>query len=184
MARSGTMSLPGGGGTLAMTGWGWDTASLSQDRNGYPARSGWGTVPQPWQGWGTPQTGQDGVPSLPSQDRYEVPAQPPPPPPTPGQDGLNPPPPTPTPIRTSHGPYNHIVYLMLWSVRHLRFPAGGLSYYLRFRVHLDENLVLNDESTHIKACSLELVGLELRFHGAILSSSLSNKVTHVVVDSG
>ena len=58
-----------------------------------------------------------------------------------------------------------------------------LIFLLPLRVHLDENLVLDDESTHIKACSLELVGLELRFHGAILSSSLSIKVTHVVVDS-
>ncbi len=51
------------------------------------------------------------------------------------------------------------------------------------RVHLDQNLVLGEDSTHIKASSLELVGLDLRLHGAILSSSLTGKVTHVVVDS-
>ncbi len=51
------------------------------------------------------------------------------------------------------------------------------------RVYLDSNLVLGDDTTHIKSCSLELVGLDLRLHGAVLSSSLTDRVSHVVVDS-
>ena len=52
-----------------------------------------------------------------------------------------------------------------------------------FRVYLDSNKVLGQPDTHIKACSLELVALELRFYGAALVDTLDRTVSHVVVDS-
>ncbi|KAL4236518.1 DNA ligase (ATP) [Mactra antiquata] len=51
------------------------------------------------------------------------------------------------------------------------------------KFYLDNNLVINDPSTHIKDSSLDLIALELRFFGAVLSKKLSLDISHVLVDS-
>jgi hypothetical protein len=51
-----------------------------------------------------------------------------------------------------------------------------------FRIYLDNNLVLGDNSTHIKDSSLDLLALELRFFGADMSDKLTADVSHVMVD--
>ena len=146
-----------------------------QDWGGTPARSGWGTTPGQdvdgvqnirigmehplWPGQDgdpppstdrdgvPPWTGQDGV--LPQSDRYGVP-----PamtgmgyiPPSQVRLGYSPPPLLPS--RTSHGLY------MLWSVRLLRFPAGGFSCYLLtflVRHHIPNNLPAN-------SCRSKMIG--------------------------
>ncbi len=56
-------------------------------------------------------------------------------------------------------------------------------YYVVFRVYLDSNLEVGEADSHIKACCLDLVGLEMRNYGATLSDQLDNKVSHVIVDS-
>ncbi|KAJ8019961.1 DNA ligase 4 [Holothuria leucospilota] len=50
------------------------------------------------------------------------------------------------------------------------------------KVYLDSCLVISDQSTHIKDCSLELVALELRFYGATTTEEMTDDVTHVIVD--
>ncbi|XP_006814572.1 DNA ligase 4-like, partial [Saccoglossus kowalevskii] len=51
------------------------------------------------------------------------------------------------------------------------------------KVYLDKYAVLSQPITKIKDCSLELVELELRFHGARVSPKLDETVTHVICDA-
>ncbi|XP_050403534.1 DNA ligase 4 [Patella vulgata] len=50
------------------------------------------------------------------------------------------------------------------------------------RIYVDNNLVLGDNSTKIPNSSLDLLALELRFFGAVLSEKLDDHVSHVLVD--
>ncbi|XP_077997197.1 DNA ligase 4-like [Glandiceps talaboti] len=50
-------------------------------------------------------------------------------------------------------------------------------------VYLDRYEVVSQPTTQIKDCSLDLVGLELRFYGATCVPELTDNVTHVVCDS-
>lgn len=50
------------------------------------------------------------------------------------------------------------------------------------RIYLDCYEVLGVEETLIKACSLELVALDLRYYGALIVDQLDDKVSHVIVD--
>lgn len=51
-----------------------------------------------------------------------------------------------------------------------------------FRVYLDCNILIGDSTTHIKNSPLELVALELRLYGAKLSDTLTQQVSHVIVN--
>ncbi|PIK62711.1 putative DNA ligase 4 [Apostichopus japonicus] len=51
------------------------------------------------------------------------------------------------------------------------------------KVYMDSCLVIGDQSTKIKDCSLDLVALEMRFYGAVTVATLEDDVTHVVLDS-
>ncbi|KAK3736164.1 hypothetical protein QZH41_015551 [Actinostola sp. cb2023] len=59
-------------------------------------------------------------------------------------------------------------------------PSIGL--FRRCRVFLDQYEDIDDPSTVIKDCSLELTALELRFYSASISSLFDESVTHVVMD--
>jgi len=52
----------------------------------------------------------------------------------------------------------------------------------RCKVYLDNKIIISDSNTTVKDSSLELVALDLRFHGATLTNTLDKKVTHVIVD--
>lgn len=63
------------------------------------------------------------------------------------------------------------------------FPQDSLLGLFRLcRVYMDSYLAIGEEDTHIKDCSLDLVSLEMRFHGATLCSKLNRHVTHIIVD--
>ncbi|XP_071791788.1 DNA ligase 4-like [Asterias amurensis] len=63
------------------------------------------------------------------------------------------------------------------------FPGESpLGLFRLCKVYMDSCLVIGDESTHIKDCSLDLVTLELRFYGATISTKMDEDVTHVVLD--
>lgn len=47
---------------------------------------------------------------------------------------------------------------------------------------MDNNMVIGDSSTHIKDCSLDLLSLQIRFFGGMISDDLDNGVSHVMVD--
>ena len=43
--------------------------------------------------------------------------------------------------------------------------------------------VIGIEETKIKASSLELVGLDLRYYGGLIVEQLDDEVSHVIIDS-
>ncbi|XP_041359150.1 DNA ligase 4-like [Gigantopelta aegis] len=50
------------------------------------------------------------------------------------------------------------------------------------RIYLDNNLVVSDATTRIPNCSLDLLGLELRFFGATITDKLDADVSHAIVE--
>ena len=52
------------------------------------------------------------------------------------------------------------------------------------RIYVDQNLVLGEKSTHIENSPLELVALDLRYHGGTVTESVERDITHVIVNSG
>ncbi|XP_041473446.1 DNA ligase 4-like isoform X2 [Lytechinus variegatus] len=63
------------------------------------------------------------------------------------------------------------------------FPQDShLGLFRLCRVYMDSCLVIGEEDTHIKDCSLDLISLEMRFHGATMCPTLDRHVTHIIVD--
>ena len=52
-----------------------------------------------------------------------------------------------------------------------------------YRIYLDNCLAVGDATTQIPNCSLELLGLELRFFGATITDELDVNVSHVIVNA-
>ena len=52
-----------------------------------------------------------------------------------------------------------------------------------YRIYLDNCLAVGDATTPIPNCSLELLGLELRFFGATITDELDVNVSHVIVNA-
>ncbi|XP_071941905.1 DNA ligase 4-like [Antedon mediterranea] len=50
------------------------------------------------------------------------------------------------------------------------------------RVYMDNSLVISDPTTKIKDSMLELVAVEMKFHGATVTDVLDEEVTHIVFD--
>ncbi|XP_022104577.1 DNA ligase 4-like [Acanthaster planci] len=63
------------------------------------------------------------------------------------------------------------------------FPGESpLGLFRLCKVYMDSTLIISDQSTHIKDCSLDLVAMEMRFYGATVSPKMADDITHVVLD--
>ncbi|XP_033127857.1 DNA ligase 4-like isoform X2 [Anneissia japonica] len=73
--------------------------------------------------------------------------------------------------------------LEIAQIEHEYFPdESPLGLFRLCRVYMDKNLIIDDPTTEIKDSTLEMVALEMRFHGATLVDVLDDQVSHIVFD--